>query len=118
MTAREWKKQNAERALAARDWRAEHQKERQEQECEYEAIRTFYRFLQGDVPEGYKVPRFRKLTAKQAFTVIWFLQEACHLLPDSYEMCFNCESIFDSYSEGSYNEKSGRNYCDSCSDLD
>jgi hypothetical protein len=118
MTAREWKDQLKERATAARDWQQERHKAELERERKLEAIQTFHSFLQGVIPKGYTVTRFKKMNAKQAFTVIWFLQEGCHLVSDQYEMCCNCESIYDSYSEGTYNEKTGNCYCDSCADPD
>jgi hypothetical protein len=118
MTAREWKIQNQERALAARDYQAERHTRQLESERILEAIQTFHGFLQGVPPKGYKVKPFKKMNAKQAFTVIWFLQERCHLLPDEYEMCSNCETIYDSYSEGTYNDKTGNTYCGSCPDPD
>lgn len=81
---------------------------------EIEAIAIFHQFLQGHVPEGVSTRRFKKMNADQAFTVIWFLQEVCNLLPDHYEMCHNCQTIYDDWREGHYNEKTGKCYCGSC----
>lgn len=79
------------------------------------ALTLFHNFLQGDIPEGVHVRKFRKMNPDQAFAVIWFLQEYCHLVSDQYEMCHGCVSIYDSSSGGIYDEKSGYHYCDSCS---
>jgi hypothetical protein len=64
------------------------------------------------------VRRFERMDAEQAFTVIWFLQNVCRLLPEHYEMCHNCKDIYDSLNEGHYNEKTGRCFCGSCLDPD
>ena len=83
-----------------------------------EWIQEFHSFLQGDIPEGislgdeYKV----KLTPEQSSTVIWYLQEHFPILPDSIEMCDVCKRLYDSYSEGSYYEIEGKNFCGACED--
>lgn len=91
--------------------------ERREAE-ELDSIKTFHGFLQGTIPEGVTVRRFKKMNPDQAFTVIWFLQEVCHLLSDHYEMCHNCKVIYDAWGEGHRNEKTGRCFCGSCFDPD
>ena len=66
------------------------------------AIDELFRFLKGEkLPEGThcKMP---KLKPKLAFTVIWFLQEHMHCLPDNIEQCQGCEDLFDTDSEGYY----------------
>lgn len=40
------------------------------------------------------------LTPTEAFSVIYYLQEHLHIIPDTYEMCRECESLYDSDSEG------------------
>jgi len=101
--------------MAERNYLKERQDEEKRRDKELEAVTTFHDFLQGTKPEGVTTRRFKKMNADQAFTVIWFLQEVCHLIPDQYEMCCNCKSIFDSYSGGLYVEKTGKHYCDNCS---
>ena len=97
---------------------------KQEQERRYQellAIQTFSDFLQGTIPDGVTIQRshrVKKMTPAQAMSVIWVLQEVCHLLPDRYEMCSNCESIYDYNSEGRYIEKTGKCYCDTCAPSD
>src|SRR4051812_47508295 len=67
-----------------------------------ERIRELHQFLQGNLPEGVKVRRPPRLTADQAWTVIWFVQEGMRAIPDHFERCSMCGDIFDSYSEGIY----------------
>jgi hypothetical protein len=84
-------------------------------EDELEAVQKFHSFLQGEIPDGVTLGfKIRKMNAKQAMAVVWFLQECCRLIPDNYEMCFVCHYIYDSESEGHYDEKTGRCYCDNC----
>lgn len=82
-----------------------------------EWIEEFYRFLQGAIPESVSIaPHNRpKMTKKQAFTVIWYLQEHFPLLPDNIEQCFECKELFDTHCSGLYWETKGRHYCDGCS---
>lgn len=69
----------------------------------------------GKMPEGMIVKRPPKIGPRRAMSVIWFIQEQMHLLPDHFEMCVTCKELFDTYVEGDYNEKTGRYHCDSCS---
>jgi hypothetical protein len=82
-----------------------------------EWITEFYNFLQGEVPETIRLGRGHKprLTAAQANTVIWYLQEHFALLPDHIEQCSSCKEYFDSYSQGHHSELTGKHYCcESC----
>jgi len=65
-----------------------------------EKMQVLYDYLRGiKLPEGVhcKMP---KLSAHRAFSVIWFLQEVMHCLPDNIEQCQCCKLLFDSESEG------------------
>ena len=67
-----------------------------------DALNELFEFLKGEgLPEGThcKMP---KLKPDLAFTVIWFLQEHMHCLPDTIEMCQSCKCLYDSDSEGYY----------------
>ena len=86
----------------------------EEREKTLEQLQIFHKFLQGTIPEGVSTCKIKKMNAKQAFTVIWFLQEVCQLIDGSFEMCDNCYMLFDSWSEGCYIEKKGKNYCGTC----
>ncbi len=78
---------------------------------ELERVQQFHEFLQGRLPEGVTVRNPPKMTADDAFSVIWFLQEVSGLIPDSIEMCDYCGTLFDSYKEGHIGED--KNYCSS-----
>ena len=65
-----------------------------------ERINEFYEYLMGSkLPEGMEC-RKPRLGADLAFTVIWFLQEHMHILPDNIEQCDKCKELYDSDSEG------------------
>ena len=101
--------------MAYRDYRSERHAEQLRRDEELDNIKKFHEFLQGKIPKGVTMrPRLKKMNAKQAFAVVWFLQEVCHLLPDEYEMCDNCQEIFDSYQGGEYEEKTGKHTCEEC----
>lgn len=53
-----------------------------------------------DLPEGMAMRHQPSLSRQQGFSVIWFLQEHMHLLPDNIEMCSVCEELFDHSCEG------------------
>lgn len=103
--------------MTERNYLAEREAKRKREEEELEAVKTFHRFLQGEIPKGVTVRRFKRMNPAQAFTVIWFLQEVCHLLSDRFEMCSNCEEMYDSYGEGHYYERRRQHYCGSCDPL-
>lgn len=65
-----------------------------------EQTNELHKFLQGELPEGYAISDPAKLTANQASSVIYFLQEQYGLIPDTYEMCDECSEYFDRNCEG------------------
>lgn len=68
---------------------------------EQEAVEMFFDFLQGlDCPERLTIKHQPHLTAEEAFSVIYYLQEIMEILPDNYEMCRECGSIYDADWEG------------------
>lgn len=85
-----------------------------EDEKELESIQVFHQFLQGKVPPDVRTRKIKKMNPSQAFTVIWFLQEHCRLLSDRFELCSNCNDIYDSDSEGRFEETSGKHFCGGC----
>jgi hypothetical protein len=77
-----------------------------------EQMEELYDFLSvGTLPESVGVPNPPKLGPDLAFTIIWFLQEHMHVLPDRFECCHDCGSIFDSHAQGDYNEETGKSTC-------
>lgn len=82
-----------------------------------EWIDEFYRFLQGEIPDGISLAKDHKvaLTQKQAFSVIWYLQEHFSLLPDDIERCDVCGQLYNSGSQGHYSDLTCKHYCnESC----
>lgn len=84
--------------------------------CDRDWVDEFYKFLQGEVPQGITMDNPPKLSEKQAFSVIWFLQEAFPVIPDHIERCDVCGYIYDSHSGGwsteHANVKGHHNFCD------
>ena len=76
-----------------------------------EQTEELYRFLQGELPGGVycKAPR---LSERQAFRVIWFIQERLRIIPDSYERCCHCGTLSDTQCSGG--TRRDRYYCDEC----
>lgn len=76
-------------------------KEKQNRFIDYrDKIDILYKYLMGiELPDGVhcKMP---KLSANKAFSVIWFLQEEMHCLPDTIEQCKVCKELFDTDSSG------------------
>lgn len=81
-----------------------------------EWVNEFYRFLRGELPEGIGMKYHKPvLTKKQAFNIIWFLQEKFPILPDQIEQCSVCDELYDSYAQGHHSELTGKYYCsESC----
>ena len=66
-----------------------------------EQIQEFMDFLTGNkLPEGFTFQQAPKLTRKQAFSVVYYLQEALAVIPDNIEMCQVCGELFDYDSDG------------------
>lgn len=66
-----------------------------------ETMRKFYEWLQGEEnTENISFKTKPKLTADEAFSVIYYLQEGLGILPDYYEQCRECKCLYDSYNEG------------------
>ena len=63
-------------------------------------------FLQGTVPEGYKIPSddIPRLGPDQAWTVVWYLQNLYWKLPDHIERCSECGDLYDANCEGGCND--------------
>lgn len=68
---------------------------------ELEAVQKFYEWLQGGTgPDGICFRGNPKITADEAFSVIYYLQEELKVIPDNYEQCRECKCLYDSYEEG------------------
>lgn len=86
------------------------------EDTDLEWINEFYRFLQGETPEGMSLGYGSKLklTKRKAFAIIWYLQEHFCLLPDHIEQCSDCGELYDSHSSGYHSEKRAKFYCEGC----
>lgn len=86
-------------------------------------IEEFFEFLKGNVPDGIRIEDEEsqvKLSAKQAYTVLWYLREHFPILPDFFTQCDNCHSIYNSDNSGYYSEKGneiGNSFCGVCDHL-
>lgn len=68
---------------------------------EIEPVQKFYEWLQGgDSPEAIHFKHKLRLTADEAFSIVYYLQEELGILPDRYEKCRECGELYDSYNEG------------------
>lgn len=81
-----------------------------------EKTEQLFDFLTGGAPPDQITlkPRPPKISARQAFALIYVLQEAFRIIPDCFEQCSYCAWIFDSEREG-HIAAGGRFYCDNCS---
>lgn len=89
-----------------------------EKRSDLEHMQELFGFLQGVVPEGYRIPRAHvpKLTPDQAWTVCWYLGNQYHQLSDYISRCDVCGDLYDSNSEGDCLDfgKAPYHFCDSC----
>ena len=71
-----------------------------------EVVEELYRFLQGEIPEGYQIrdERLPRLTPDQAWTVVWYLGNLYRQIPDRIERCELCGDIYDTWQEGETND--------------
>ncbi len=53
-----------------------------------------------DLPDEITMQHQPQLSPKEAFSVIWFLQEHMNILPDNVEQCGICDGLFDSHCGG------------------
>lgn len=83
-----------------------------------ERTEELFAFLQGKLPKGFVVPakEHPKLTADQAWTVIWFLGNQYWQVSDHIERCDVCGDLYDSDSEGDCLDygKAPYSFCDGC----
>jgi len=74
-----------------------------------ESVEEFFEYLTTDkLPEHWARRWLRKLPPRQAFEIIYYLQEELGLLPDTFEMCRACRALFDSDREGTCIDSTSR----------
>lgn len=85
------------------------------EDSDLEWVNEFYEFLQGSLPETISMESdIPKLNKETAFNIIWYLQEHFPLIPDRIDKCSECDELYDSWAEGYYSEKRGKDYCEGC----
>jgi len=79
-----------------------------------EDIEQFLQMLTGgELPDGMRMKAQPQLTAAQAASVLWYIQEQLHAIPDHWECCAICSGLFDAYAEGGTHHELGA-CCDEC----
>ena len=78
---------------------------------EIEIVDDFYEFLQGKLPDCLTMKRHPHLSEQMAFSIIYYLQEVMHIIPDKYERCVTCGRLYDSENEGSSYKGMHCDYC-------
>jgi hypothetical protein len=74
----------------------------------FETIKDFYDFLRGDSKYHFIQ---NKLSEKDAFGVIYYLQEVMNIFPDNIEQCKNCGELYDMDNNGCIN------FCEYCGEM-
>jgi len=70
-------------------------------EITLEQVQQFMSLLTGDwLPDHWTFDNVPKITRREAFVVIYFLQEYLPVLPNHYEQCSVCEEMYDSEYDG------------------
>ncbi len=63
-----------------------------------EQVEQLMDMLTGDaLPDGVIMPEQPQLKRRQAFSVVWYLQEVLRVLPDHFSMCAYCGRVFDQF---------------------
>ena len=66
-------------------------------ESTLDEVRELFEMLTGgQLPDGMHLTEQPQLSAKAAFGVVYFLQEHLRLLPDTIELCAECEQVYES----------------------
>ena len=94
----------------------------EENDKDLERTEELFQFLQGNVPEGYTIRRghLPKLTADQAWTVVWYLGNQYWQVTDRVDRCDVCGALYHSWQEGhclDYGRKP-YHFCESCMETD
>lgn len=94
----------------------------EENDKDLERTEALFGFLQGGLPKGCKIGRGHqpKLTADQAWTVIWYLGNQYWQVTDRVERCDICGSLYHSWQGGQTLDYGNAPYsfCDNCMDTD
>ncbi len=64
-------------------------------------VEKFMSLLTGKyLPKHWTTDNVPKMTQREAFTVVYYLQEFLRVLPDRYEQCCICMEMYDSECDG------------------
>ena len=86
---------------SVKDEKGERGKRMTREEMTVQKAQELFDMLTGKrIPSGITIPHPPNLSPQQAFGVIWFLQEHLRIIPDTFEMCAVCSTIFDTREEG------------------
>lgn len=92
----------------------------EENDRDLDKTQELFSFLQGNIPEGCKIRRghMPKLTADQAWTVIWWLGNQYWQVTDRVERCDVCGDLFHGWQGGECLDfgKGPYHFCDNCRD--
>jgi hypothetical protein len=81
---------------------------------EESAVTQLWEFLtEGKAPGGLILRDWQPVKPQQAMKILYVLQEFLHVLPDRYELCDGCNSLFDS-EENNYRFVDGVRLCECC----
>lgn len=90
----------------------------EQNDIDLERTEELFRLLQGELPEGYKIPRkeIPKLTADQAWTVIWYLGNQYWQVTDRVARCDVCGGLYHAWQDGHTLDfgKAPYSFCSSC----
>jgi hypothetical protein len=65
-----------------------------------EQTQKLFDMLQGGELDGMTLAEQPKLSARAAFSVIYYLQEELGIIPDTYEACAVCGELYDADCDG------------------
>lgn len=82
-----------------------------------EQVQNFVDMLTGKPVDEMNLTHQPQLSRREAFSVVYYLQEEMGIIPDHYEMCSECEYIFDSQCAGGTRKSDDAWLCDECATL-
>lgn len=82
-----------------------------------EQLQEFFRFLmKNEQPDEWCMTPHPEMDERQAFGIIYFLQERLHIIPDNFELCADCLELFDDH-HGGTRQVDGAQVCADCAQV-
>jgi hypothetical protein len=78
-------------------------------ELTIEQVQEFYDYLKGEFMPNEFIIESQKLSKNKAQSILYILQEYFHIMPNTFEICENCDNLFDTGNEG---------FCHDCEDCE